>query len=202
MGFPTGSLAADEEIALDLHPHWKALVAPAAALVAACGGAGFTMALVPEGASGLWPRWTVAALALGAIARWAVLPWLDWMSTRYVVTSRRLIMRSGVLTRDGRDLPLARVTDVSYRQGSLLERLLGCGTLVVELAGLPSGQRGQQLVLAGLPRVEGAQRDLHRLVVETSAVRAGPVVRTGPRHDGRGGAPTRRRPRGGGELTT
>lgn len=166
LGFPAKLLAADEEIELDLHPHWKALAAPAAALVAACGAAGFAMALAPEGEPGAWLRWTLAALALAVIARWAVLPWLDWLSTRYVVTSERLIVRSGMLVRDGRDLPLARVNDVSFSQASLVERLLGCGTLVVESAGLAADQQHRRVVLAGLPHVEEAQRDLYRLVVQ------------------------------------
>jgi membrane protein YdbS with pleckstrin-like domain len=168
MGFPAKLLAADEEIELDVHPHWKVLAAPAAALVAACGAAGFSMALVPEGESKPWLRWAVALLALAAIVRWAVLPWLNWLSTRYVVTSQRLIVRSGLLARDGRDMPLVRVDDVSFRQCSPLERLLGCGTLVVE----SSEQRGR-VVLVGLPQVEAAQRDLYRLVVERAAARPG-----------------------------
>lgn len=173
MGFPAKFLAADEEIALDLHPHWKALAAPAAALVAVCGGTGFCMALVPEGRSSAWLHWAVLALALAAIVRWAALPWLDWMSTRYVVTSRRLIVRRGMLGRDGRDLPLARVSDVSYRQGSVLERILGCGTLVVESAGPAAGEQRTLMVLFGLPRVEKTQRDLCRLVGESAVHRAG-----------------------------
>lgn len=177
MSFPAKLLAADEEIELDLHPHWKALAAPAAALVAACGAAGFAMAMVPEGESA-WLRWALAALALAAIARWAVFPWLTWLSTRYVITSERLIVRSGFLVRDGRDLPLVRVDDVSFSQGSLVERLLGCGTLVVESAGRSRGR----MVLSGLPHVEETQRDLHRLVARTAARSAarragpGPVV--------------------------
>ena len=43
-------------------------------------------------------------------------------------------LRDGILTRNGRDIPLSRITDVSFRKG-VLDRLLGSGTLVVESAG-------------------------------------------------------------------
>jgi uncharacterized membrane protein YdbT with pleckstrin-like domain len=80
-----------------------------------------------------------------------VRPFLRWRTTRYVVTDRRLITRRGVVARSGRDVPLSRITDVSFSHG-LLERLLGCGTLLVESA----GERGP-LVLADVPGVERVQ---------------------------------------------
>jgi hypothetical protein len=55
-------------------------------------------------------------------------------------------------------MPLSRVNDVTFEHSSILERVLGCGTLVVESA----GERGQ-LVLRDVPRVEEVQRDVYRL---------------------------------------
>jgi len=55
-------------------------------------------------------------------------------------------------------MPLSRVNDVTFEHSGLLERMLGCGTLVVESA----GERGQ-LVLRDVPRVEEVQRDVYRL---------------------------------------
>jgi uncharacterized membrane protein YdbT with pleckstrin-like domain len=48
-----------------------------------------------------------------------------------VVTDRRVLVREGVFTRQGMDIPLQRISSVQFRQG-LLERMLGAGTLVVE----------------------------------------------------------------------
>jgi len=54
-------------------------------------------------------------------------------------------------------MPLARVNDVHFRY-TVLERMLGCGTLVVESAG-ESGQ----LVIAAVPHIELVQREIFRL---------------------------------------
>ena len=70
------------------------------------------------------------ALALVVVLRLVVAPFLRWMTTSYTVTDRRLITRTGVLSRRGHDIPLARINDVAYEHG-LVDRMLGCGTLVV-----------------------------------------------------------------------
>jgi uncharacterized membrane protein YdbT with pleckstrin-like domain len=75
-----------------------------------------------------------------------------------VFTNERVIMRHGVFSREGRDIPLNRVNDVSF-QHTFFERLLGCGTLTIESA----GERGQ-VVLAELPHVEKIQSQLYELV--------------------------------------
>jgi uncharacterized membrane protein YdbT with pleckstrin-like domain len=67
-------------------------------------------------------------------------------------------MRAGIVTRRGRDIPLARINDVSFEKG-LLDRLFGSGRLVVESA----GEHGQ-ILLADIPRVEEVQTTLFRLV--------------------------------------
>ena len=54
-------------------------------------------------------------------------------------------------------MPLSRLNDVSF-QHTVWERMLGCGTLVVESA----GERGQ-LTLDDIPKVELVQRTLYRL---------------------------------------
>ena len=56
----------------------------------------------------------------------------------YEVTTRRLRLREGIVTKSGRDFPLNRISDVSFSQG-LLDRLFGCGRLVVESPGEMAG---------------------------------------------------------------
>jgi membrane protein YdbS with pleckstrin-like domain len=67
-------------------------------------------------------------------------------------------LRQGILTRSGRDFPLIRISDVSFSHGPI-DRLLGCGRLVVESA----GEHGQ-LVLTQIPHVESVQATLFQLV--------------------------------------
>ena len=85
------------------------------------------------------------------------MPYLRWRSTLIVVTTRRVVVRTGVLARSGRDVPLHRINDVTFSH-SLFDRLLGCGTIVVE----SGGDRGQ-VVLDDVPHVEQVQRTLYDL---------------------------------------
>jgi uncharacterized membrane protein YdbT with pleckstrin-like domain len=91
---------------------------------------------------------------------WLMRPVLRWRTTTYELTTRRLRVREGIVTRHGRDIPLARINDVSFEKGPL-DRLLGSGRLVVESA----GEHGQ-IVLTDIPQVEFAHATLFRLVEE------------------------------------
>jgi len=88
---------------------------------------------------------------------WALRPFLNWLTTQYVITDHRIIVRSGLLARSGRDMPLSRVNDVSFRKG-FIERLLNCGTLMIESAGTKG-----QLTIRNVPDVEDIQREIYRL---------------------------------------
>jgi uncharacterized membrane protein YdbT with pleckstrin-like domain len=50
-----------------------------------------------------------------------------------VLTTRRVLVREGILSRSGIDIPINRINTVQFRH-SLIDRLLGCGTLVIESA--------------------------------------------------------------------
>ena len=100
----------------------------------------------------------MAVIALLALMLWLIAPVLRWRTTTYELTTRRLRTRFGLLTRRGRDIPLARINDVSFEKG-MLDRLLGAGRLVVESA----GEHGQ-IVLRDIPNVEQVQATLYQLV--------------------------------------
>ena len=155
MGFPESVLTTDEQVKLHLHPHWKAVFWPAvwAVLIIAA------VVLVAVFTSwGMIPMLIVAGVGLVLILVVTVWPWIRWRTTHYVFTNERVIMRSGVFSRSGRDIPLGRVNDVSFSH-SLFERMLGCGTLTIESA----GERGQ-VQLTDIPRVEKTQSVLYELV--------------------------------------
>ncbi|GAA2589937.1 PH domain-containing protein [Dactylosporangium fulvum] len=155
MGFPESVLTKDEQVVLHLHPHWKALFLPVV---------WFVLALAAVIAAVIFTDWgMIPLLILGGIALAVVLvvtgwPWIKWRTTHYVFTNERVIMRSGVFSRSGRDIPLGRVNDVSFSH-TLFERMLGCGTLTIESA----GERGQ-VQLTDLPQVEKTQSVLYELV--------------------------------------
>jgi uncharacterized membrane protein YdbT with pleckstrin-like domain len=157
---PDPSLTDDEQLVLRLHPHWKTLIRPAlvAALVVAV--ALVAEVLIPSGSAAAVERLIVAAIAILGLMLWLMVPVLRWRTTTYELTTRRLRMRDGVVTRHGRDIPLARINDISFEKG-LLDRLFGSGRLVVESA----GEHGQ-IVLTDIPRVEATQATLYRLTEE------------------------------------
>jgi uncharacterized membrane protein YdbT with pleckstrin-like domain len=82
---------------------------------------------------------TVAGLGTVALLLIVVLPGaLRWYFTLFVLTSDRLITRTGIFAKSSKEIPLERINDVSFNQ-SVLERLFGAGDLLVESA----GERGQ-----------------------------------------------------------
>lgn len=158
MPFPQNILDPDEQVVAEVHPHWRRVVVPVVLVPVIVVVASYLWFVVPGSASWHPLRIAILVIALLALAWWSLRPWLRWRTTRYIVTTRRVVTRTGVLSRNGRDIPLTRVNDVSF-QHTLVERLFGSGTLTVESA----GERGQ-VVLSDVPRVEAVQREIYRLV--------------------------------------
>jgi uncharacterized membrane protein YdbT with pleckstrin-like domain len=134
MGLPKNSLTEDEKIVLEFHPHWSTLVAMFFWAVVTVVIAGVIVFFIPDGGSQTLIRLVVAAIGVVAVIVVGFMPFLRWVTTTYTLTNRRFVMRHGILSRSGRDIPLTRVNDVSFEH-SLIERMLGTGTLVVESAG-------------------------------------------------------------------
>ena len=127
------SSAGDEQSVLLLHPHWKTLIRPALVAVLVVAAALVVVVVIPSGSAAAAERLVVAAVAILALMLWLMVPVLRWRTTAYELTTRRLRVREGIVTRHGRDIPLARINDVSFSKGPL-DRLLGSGRLVVESA--------------------------------------------------------------------
>jgi uncharacterized membrane protein YdbT with pleckstrin-like domain len=162
-------LTEGEQQVLRLHAHAKTLVKPAAILLLIVAAAIAISLLLPQ-SLGTTPRLIVGLVALVVAAIWVGIPVLRWRTTVYEVTTRRLRLREGILSRSGRDFPLNRISDVSFSQ-DLLDRIFGCGRLIVE----SPGEMGR-LVLTEIPDVKRVQAVLFQLVSEeeTRAGRVGP----------------------------
>lgn len=157
MGFPDDSLTSDEHVVLHLHPHWKAMIAPVFWTVIFAAAVAVGWIFLPSGTAYNVLLIVIGAAALGLFLWLAFWPFVVWRSTHYVFTNERVLLREGVFSREQRDIPLTRVNDVSSQQ-SLLERMLGCGTLTVESA----GERGQS-VLTDIPKVVQVQKVVYEL---------------------------------------
>lgn len=158
MAISTKLLSPGEHVLVSTRTHWKALAVPALLLIVTCAIAGFLIAVLPSG-SPHTPLLAAVLVAAAALIVWFVLrPFLAWLTASYTVTNRRLISRSGVFLRKGRDIPLHRINDISFERG-VLDRLLGCGTLVISDA----SEEGRS-VLPDVPDVERLQLRIADLV--------------------------------------
>jgi membrane protein YdbS with pleckstrin-like domain len=152
------SLAVGEQSVEALHPHWKTLVGPVVLAFVIVAALLVGEVLIPGGRDAVVERLALAVLAIVLLMWWLMYPLLRWRTTRYELTTRRMRLRTGVVARNGSDIPLSRITDVSFRK-SPLDRLLGCGTLVVESAG-----EHAEITLPQVPHVERVSATLFQLV--------------------------------------
>jgi uncharacterized membrane protein YdbT with pleckstrin-like domain len=131
VAYPDDLLVEDEQVVVHRHPHWKMLVVPVVVLLLVVGVASFLAAVMSAQSWAPWGWLALAVVGLALVGRFTVFPVVRWRTTHFVVTDRRVLVREGVLTRQGMDIPLRRISSVQFRQ-SLVERMLGAGTLVIE----------------------------------------------------------------------
>ncbi len=121
------SLSEDEDVIFESRLHWIALFKEILFTV---------IALAALLAFLFWwrpPGWVFLLLLAG----WAIASFkgvTGWLTTRLILTSRRLVYRSGLLSKKGWELPVDRIHDIAFQQ-SALQRLTGSGDLLVESAG-------------------------------------------------------------------
>jgi uncharacterized membrane protein YdbT with pleckstrin-like domain len=136
MGFPKELLADHEELVFEKRPHWVALV-PAVLwtiglLVALLLGYRALDAIFDDNAT--TPKSVFALVVTGLWLFLAVRAYFRWRFTLFVLTTDRLITRSGVIAKHSKEIPLERINDVTFTQ-SVIERVLGAGDLLLDSSG-------------------------------------------------------------------
>lgn len=139
----------DEEVLVDVRPHWVFVSGPALLTLLALAGA-IAIGVEFPGAP-IQVAWVLGAM-VGVPALWLVARISRWLGVSIVVTTHRLIYRRGLLRRDVVQLRLQRIVEVHLTQ-SLLDRLIGAGRLVVEVQGDP-----QPLFVEDVRRPRSLQR--------------------------------------------
>jgi uncharacterized membrane protein YdbT with pleckstrin-like domain len=134
VAFPRKLLNDEEEIVLDLHPHWWFFFQPLAALLVSVALGAYLFAIDAP----VWAGYPVALVIVVCLG-WFAIVYAQWLTTNFVVTTDRLIYRHGVVYKHGIEIPLERVNTVFFSQ-SIFERILRAGDLVIESA----GERGRQ----------------------------------------------------------
>ena len=167
MAFPERLLSEDEELIYDLRPHWLTLVVPVLITVAVMVAVGAAWVVMPGGDLQQPARMAVAVLGLVVLLATVVGRVLRWSTTHFVLTTERLIFRSGVVAKFGREIPLERINDVTFSQ-SLFERVIGAGDLLLESA----GEHGQSR-FDNIRDPEAVQLEIYRQMEANDRRRAG-----------------------------
>jgi uncharacterized membrane protein YdbT with pleckstrin-like domain len=128
--YPPKLINEGETIELDLKPHWwffwKHIVAGLIVLVVLITWVG------PAG-SPSWGKWPIV-IGIVVYLGFAIEKYFVWTYTHFVLTDRRVISRSGIVSKRGTEIPLDRINNIDFSQ-RLWERVIGAGDLSIESAG-------------------------------------------------------------------
>jgi len=165
MPYPRRLLNEGEEVRLDLRPHWwffgNHIFTGVPLLIA--------LLVIQSETHGdvrrlLYWAWGIVALVWAA---WLGLEYLKWNFTHFVVTTDRVIFRTGVLSKRAVEIPLERVSNINFHQ-RIWERMIGAGDLEIESAG-----RDGQSVFDNVRHPEAVQQELYKQLEQYARKRAG-----------------------------
>jgi uncharacterized membrane protein YdbT with pleckstrin-like domain len=150
---PRKQLNEGEQVVVDLRPHWSFLIGPVLGAVGVIVVAVAILVAFPS-----VPGVVIVAVLvfLAGAMIWLAGRYARWASTSFVLTNSRVVYRTGVLSRHGREIPLERLNDITVHQ-SILERLVGSGRLYVESA----GRMGEEAFI-GVPHCLAVQKAIHQ----------------------------------------
>ena len=143
----------NERVVARLRPHGRILFWPCVVLTAVAGTVGYFQGSFPE----VWEN--IALLAGGALAilLFSVLPMLAWLGKRYVITTRRIILRTGFIVRIRQEMLHSRGYDVTVRQNGL-QSMFRSGNIMIN-TGLD-----QPVVMKDVPSADLVLSALHDLM--------------------------------------
>ncbi|HEY8589264.1 MAG TPA: PH domain-containing protein [Naasia sp.] len=110
-----------------MHASGRRLVMPAILVLAVCGGAGYLSGRLTQP----WERIAIPVGAVALVVLVGVIPFLVWLSRVYVITTRRIVLRSGFFVRSRQEVLLTRGFDVTLRRGPL-QALAGSGDILID----------------------------------------------------------------------
>jgi uncharacterized membrane protein YdbT with pleckstrin-like domain len=136
MAFPRDLLADHEELIFEKRPHWVALV-PAVLwtvglVVALLLGYRALEAIFDNDST--VPKSILGLIVTGLWIFFALVAYLRWRFTMFVLTTDRIIIRSGVIAKHSKEIQLERINDVTFTQ-SIVERMIGAGDLLLDSSG-------------------------------------------------------------------
>ena len=145
--------ASPESVVARLRPHARVLFWPVVVLIADAGAVGYFAGSFPQ------PWMNTALLIAGAVIAVLVfvVPVLSWLGHNYTITTRRIVIRSGLLVRTRQELLHSRGYDVTVRRAGL-QLLFRSGDVRIN-TGLE-----HPVVLRDIPDADLVQSALHDLM--------------------------------------
>ena len=142
----------EEAVVARLRPHARALFWPTVLLLLVAAGVGFLSGTFRE----QWQN-TVLLSVAGAVALvgWLV-PLLRWAARNYTITTRRVVVASGILSRSRQEVLLSRISDVGIERRGL-QAVFRSGDVVVN----------DEVVLRDVPSAGLVLAAIHDLVEGT-----------------------------------
>ena len=157
MPYPDQLLSRGESIVLRKHPHWKTLIPATLFFILIVGLGSFGMSW-SKSHTGNWPTWWWIIIIVGLIGLiWLVLaPVIRWRTEHFVVSTRHVFFRSGLVRRREHQIPLSRIQNVEVTV-TFWGRILGYGTITVDSA---ADQPLSFYNVASLPKVQSMLNQL------------------------------------------
>jgi membrane protein YdbS with pleckstrin-like domain len=169
MPFPARLLVPGEELVLDLRPHPIALAGPATATLVDVIVGSYAIANVHNTT---WRLVFLAVMALVLIG-YPLPRFVHWMTSHFVLTSERVIHRSGFVAKSSVEIPLDKINDIRFHQG-IFERIVGAGDLVIR-----SASEDGPTTFEDVRKPEAVQRRIYE-VSEGGSHRTGAARGSGP----------------------
>ncbi len=170
MGFPENVLTSGERVELKMRPHWREVFAAVLFGLLLLAVLIYLAWLTPDDTTGNWIQWITVGIGVLIAVFLVIMPILRWLTSHYVVTTHRVLVRRGVVTKTGKDITLSKITDVSFER-TLLDRLTGSGTLRIESAGDSPDE-----TFRAIPHSDRVQQIINRLIDEDANQRATRIV--------------------------
>jgi uncharacterized membrane protein YdbT with pleckstrin-like domain len=156
MGFPKRLLVEGEELVLDLRPHWIVLVVPFLIGIGVVVAWAVLLPRLPDNGAGDVLMWVLLGGGVLLILWFPVRAYLVWATSYFVVTSDRVIHRSGIISKYSMEIPHEAINDVRFHQ-NVFERVIGAGDLIIQSA----SEAGRQ-VFEDIRHPEDVQRTLYQ----------------------------------------
>jgi len=142
-----------ETVVARLRPHSRALFFPTVALLADIGAVSYFAGSLPEE----WMNLLLLAAGAAVALLLFVVPVLRWLSQNDTITTRRVVIRSGILVRSRQELLHSRGYDVTVRQAGL-QLLFRSGDVLINTG------NEHPVVLRDVPDADLVQSALHDLM--------------------------------------